>query len=176
MNRNLSGKLQELHGIQYEDTHVALTEIRGQLHQLTQRLVTRSLWGCEGSSLYLQCGVLPERGLRGQEGHDRNKTRDRLSPISKRWNWRYSRIAGQAGSRESEEEKQTFRASKYFMSSSKAGNSKHLYIIPGFNFLPGLQYFLSGVRNASVRLQYGRHQCSRAGKERPWIPSNSWKC
>ena len=37
MNRNLTGKLQELHGIQYEDTHVALTEIRGQLHQLTQR-------------------------------------------------------------------------------------------------------------------------------------------
>ena len=39
MNRNLTGKLQELHGIQYEDTHVALTEIRGQLHQLTQRSV-----------------------------------------------------------------------------------------------------------------------------------------
>ena len=39
MNRNLTGKLQELHGIQYEDTHVALTEIRGQLHQLTQRFV-----------------------------------------------------------------------------------------------------------------------------------------
>ena len=38
MNRNLTGKLQELHGIQYEDTHVALSEIRGQLHQLTQRL------------------------------------------------------------------------------------------------------------------------------------------
>ena len=37
MNRNLTGKLQELHGIQYEDTHVALSEIRGQLHQLTQR-------------------------------------------------------------------------------------------------------------------------------------------
>ena len=42
MNRNLTGKLQELHGIQYEDTHVALTEIRGQLHQLTQRLVSYS--------------------------------------------------------------------------------------------------------------------------------------
>ena len=41
MNRNLTGKLQELHGIQYEDTHVALTEIRGQLHQLTQRSVRR---------------------------------------------------------------------------------------------------------------------------------------
>ena len=41
MNRNLTGKLQELHGIQYEDTHVALTEIRGQLHQLTQRSVGR---------------------------------------------------------------------------------------------------------------------------------------
>ena len=41
MNRNLTGKLQELHGIQYEDTHVALTEIRGQLHQLTQRSVAR---------------------------------------------------------------------------------------------------------------------------------------
>ena len=38
MNRNLTGKLQELHGIQYEDTHVALTEIRGQLHELTRRL------------------------------------------------------------------------------------------------------------------------------------------
>ena len=37
MNRNLTGKLQELHGIQHEDTHVALSEIRGQLHHLTQR-------------------------------------------------------------------------------------------------------------------------------------------
>ena len=59
MNRNLTGKLQELHGIQYEDTHVALTEIRGQLHQLTQRLVSYS-----DSLLVIfvlcQRGVLPE--------------------------------------------------------------------------------------------------------------------
>ena len=37
MNRNLSGKLEELHGIQHVDTHVALSEIRGQLHELTRR-------------------------------------------------------------------------------------------------------------------------------------------
>ena len=61
MNRNLTGKLQELHGIQYEDTHVALTEIRGQLHQLTQRsvlLVTARIMFC-----FYQRGVLSERGL-----------------------------------------------------------------------------------------------------------------
>ena len=37
MNRNLTGKLEELHGIQHVDTHVALSEIRGQLHELTRR-------------------------------------------------------------------------------------------------------------------------------------------
>ena len=37
MNRNLSGKLEELHGIPSVETHVALSEIRGQLHELTRR-------------------------------------------------------------------------------------------------------------------------------------------
>ena len=50
MNRNLTGKLQELHGIQYEDTHVALSEIRGQLHQLTQRLDWK--WSCAPASAF----------------------------------------------------------------------------------------------------------------------------
>ena len=50
MNRNLTGKLQELHGIQYEDTHVALSEIRGQLHQLTQRLDWK--WICVPGSAF----------------------------------------------------------------------------------------------------------------------------
>ena len=36
----------------------------------------------------------------------------------------------------------------------------------GLNFFLGLQYFLSSVRNASVWLQYGCHQCSRTGQER----------
>ena len=66
MNRNLTGKLQELHGIQYEDTHVALTEIRGQLHQLTQRFVAPH--SREKSSdfiiiFFYQRGVLSDRGL-----------------------------------------------------------------------------------------------------------------
>merc|ERR1711988_2072350 len=48
MNRNLTGKLQqELHGIQYEDTHVALSEIRGQLHQLTQSVESCQTDVCE---------------------------------------------------------------------------------------------------------------------------------
>jgi len=42
MNRNLSGKLEEMHGIQHVDTHVALSEIRGQLHELT-----RSVESCQ---------------------------------------------------------------------------------------------------------------------------------
>ena len=64
MNRNLTGKLQELHGIQYEDTHVALTEIRGQLHQLTQRSVGRqSRLGEKMMFCFSQRGVVPERGV-----------------------------------------------------------------------------------------------------------------
>lgn len=43
MNRNLTGKLEELHGIQHVDTHVALSEIRGQLHELTRRFGWPSL-------------------------------------------------------------------------------------------------------------------------------------
>ena len=43
MNRNLTGKLEELHGIQHVDTHVALSEIRGQLHELTRRSVLMSI-------------------------------------------------------------------------------------------------------------------------------------
>ena len=65
MNRNLTGKLQELHGIQYEDTHVALTEIRGQLHQLTQRSVAPQSQQ-KRPELYFnfyQRGVVPDRGL-----------------------------------------------------------------------------------------------------------------
>ena len=65
MNRNLTGKLQELHGIQYEDTHVALTEIRGQLHQLTQRFVWlfTAKRKVQTYVFFYQRGVLPERGL-----------------------------------------------------------------------------------------------------------------
>ena len=55
MNRNLSGKLEELHGIQHVDTHVALSEIRGQLHELTRRYVE----GVNGYSHYPQTMCIP---------------------------------------------------------------------------------------------------------------------
>merc|ERR1712106_269379 len=47
MNRNLTGKLEELHGIQHVDTHVALSEIRGQLHELTRSVESCQSEVCE---------------------------------------------------------------------------------------------------------------------------------
>jgi len=44
---NLSGKLEELHGIQHVDTHVALSEIRGQLHELTRSVESCQSEVCE---------------------------------------------------------------------------------------------------------------------------------
>merc|ERR1711962_368419 len=47
MNRNLSGKLEELNGMQNVDTHVALSEIRGQLHELTRSVESCQTDVCE---------------------------------------------------------------------------------------------------------------------------------
>ena len=44
MNKNLSSKLEELHGFQAIDTNVALTEIRSQLHELTKSVESCQVW------------------------------------------------------------------------------------------------------------------------------------
>jgi len=47
MNRNLTGKLEEMNGMQNVDTHVALSEIRGQLHELTRSVESCQTDVCE---------------------------------------------------------------------------------------------------------------------------------